>query len=109
MEATVWAVVTAVNFGTASLLAVLCACAVMARSVRDGVAMKLGLILMSIGHAATAARLSDGLQLADLMLLDRARFACNLGLLIVLAGYAWRHWRGERLDDIVPPLFGGRR
>ena len=77
--------------------------------MRDGIVVKVGLVAMSTGHGIAAMHLVDGIAQADLMGLNRARFVSNLGLLLVLGGYWWRHSRGERIEHIVPSLSGGDR
>ena len=93
-----------INLATSCILAALAAWAVMSPNVRDGIVVKAGLILLSTGHAIAAAHLFGGIEAADLMGLNRARFVSNAGLLVVVLGYWWRHSRGESLCDIVPSL-----
>lgn len=99
--------VTSINSLTSAALALLCGYAVMAPLVRDGVVIKLGLVLSSIGHGFVAAQLWGGIECADLLTLNKARFVNNLGLLLVVIGYAVRHANGERLHQMLPQLFRG--
>jgi hypothetical protein len=93
-----------INLASSCALAALAAWAVLSPSVRDGVLVKLGLILLAMGHGIAALHLAGGIDQADLMGLNRARFVSNLGLLVVVLGYGWRHRRGERLPDLLPGL-----
>lgn len=90
-----------ISFGTSCALAGLAAWAVLSHSVRDGVVVKLGLIMLSMGHVIAVLHLAGSSGAADLLALNRARFVSNAGLLVVVLGYAWRHRRGERLREIV--------
>lgn len=100
---------TFINLLSSALLAVLAAYAVMGHWVRDGVVIKTGLIAMSMGHALVALQVFDGIDCGDMLYINRARTLANAGLLLVLAGYAWRHYRGERLRDILPHVFSAAR
>lgn len=97
-------VVTLTNLGTSAAISAACAWAVMSHAVRDGVVIKLGLVAMSLGHAMVAFQLADGIGPTDLLALNRARFVCNAGFIVVVLGYVWRRRRGQTLADIVPFL-----
>ena len=97
-------VLSLINLVTSLALASLATWGVLSRSVKDGIAIKLGLIALAMGHAITALHLANGIDAADLLGLNRARFVSNAGLLVVVAGYAWRHRRGDRLRHLLPGL-----
>ncbi|MBC7729137.1 MAG: hypothetical protein H7242_16310 [Microbacteriaceae bacterium] len=78
------------NAATALLLALLCAWAVLSPRVRDGIVIKLGLIGMSLGFFVTFWAVADGMDCDDLNALARAGLLTRGGLLIVIAGWAWR-------------------
>lgn len=75
---------------------------VFSERVRDGVVIKLGLVLMSLSLGVTAVELADGIQCTDLLPLNRARLLLYAGVAIVAAGYRWRLRRGETLRDVLP-------
>jgi hypothetical protein len=102
-------VLSLINLGSSCALAALAAWAIMSPVVRDGIIVKVGLILMTMGHGIAALHLFNGLAHADLLGLNRARFLINAGLLIVVLGYGWRHRCGERLHHIVPSLLRDRQ
>ncbi len=83
---------SAANAFAALLLACICAWAILSPRVRDGVVIKLGLILMAIGYLVTVAQLADGMDCSDLQGLARSELLTRVGLLIVAAGWLWRHW-----------------
>lgn len=78
------------NAATSLLLALLCAWAVLNPRVRDGIIIKLGLIGMSLGFFVTFWAVADGMDCDDLNALARAGLLTRGGLLIVIAGWAWR-------------------
>ena len=90
------------NCVTSAIISACAAWAVLSPQVRDGVVVKLGLIGMSMGHGMVAIHLMDGLQAAELLHLNRARFVGNMGVLLILGGYWWRYQAGERLRDVLP-------
>ena len=82
---------TTANAWATLLLACFCAWAIFSPRVRDGVVIKLGLILMAIGYLVTVAQLVDGMDCSDLHGLARSALLTRVGLLIVVAGWLWRH------------------
>lgn len=93
-----------INLMSSCVLAALAAWAVMSPTVKDGVVVKVGLIFLSFGHAIAATHLFGGIEAADLMGLNRARFVSNTGLVVIVLGYWWRHRCGEGLCDVLPTL-----
>ena len=63
--------------------------AILSRHVRDGIIVKAGLILMSLGHGTIALRFFD-MWVTDALRMDRAILLINAGLLLVLLGYFLR-------------------
>ena len=63
--------------------------------IHEGLLIKLGLILLSVGAIGLAAHVThagDHIDADDLAML-RAMALCCTGLLVILAGLAWRIWR----------------
>lgn len=101
-------IISLVNVATSYALATLCAWGILNPLVRDGIVIKIGLISTCFGHLLVAFHLWDGIQQADLLALNKARFVTNAGWLLVVLGYAVRHAKGERLHQMLPDLFGRR-
>lgn len=79
-----------VNGLASALLAMLLAWMVLTPQVRDGIVIKLGLISMALGFAATAWALLDGIDCSDANVMARAQGLINAGLVVVVLGAAWR-------------------
>lgn len=77
------------NAWACGLITVALLWAILSRRVRDGVVVKAGLILMSLGHATIALRFAD-MWVTDALRMDRAILLINAGLLLVLLGYFLR-------------------
>lgn len=85
--------VPAINVLTALALAALCAFAVLSPSVKDGVVIKLGLIIAALGYMVTVYALVDGVSCEDIKTLARASLLTRCGLLVICAGWFWRKAR----------------
>lgn len=93
--------ITTINAAVSGTLAGAIAWAILSRRVKDGVVIKVGLILLALGCAVTCIKLIDGLDNMDLLALNRARLLAHAGLLVVLVGY-WLHLRaGRKVEDII--------
>lgn len=88
------------------LLSALLLWAVMNPRIRDGVVIKIGLVLMSLGFSATAWHLLAGLSCDDLLPINRARLLINAGAALVFVGYQLHLRAGHTLADLVK---NGRR
>lgn len=75
-------------------LAALCGWAVMSRRVDDGIVIKLGLICMSLGFAASGVL---GLESRGAEPLSYAHALLHIGLLICVVGYLLRSHRPRLL------------
>lgn len=80
--------------------------AVMSHQVRDGIVVKIGLIMVSLGFGFRLVTLLDGLlQSLDAALLIRTNAMINAGLLIAALGYVVRsrsaRRKHRRLSDWV--------
>lgn len=89
-------IVTAFNVVASAALCVAIAAAIMSDRVRDGIVVKIGLILLALGMAGTALVLANGLDPSDVWRLNNTRGVMLLGALIVVGGVLWRVRRGER-------------
>lgn len=76
--------------------------AVLSRRVRDGIALKSGLILLAIGAAAAASHALAGDDYSD-QGMNRALLLCGAGLVVATAGVLRRMRLGERLDHFIHP------
>lgn len=85
-----------INTFTALFLAGACFWAVMSPRVRDGIVIKVGLILMAVGYMVIAHALTDGMDCSDVRGLARAALLTRVGLLIVLGGWYWRSTMRKR-------------
>lgn len=92
------------NVAVCLVLALGCLWAVLSPRVRDGIVIKCGLGLASLGFAALGAALADDLSP---VVVERALGLQHAGLLVIAAGVAWRWWRSptplRRLADWVTP------
>lgn len=75
------------NIAACVLLASLCTWAVLSPRVRDGVLVKLGLILAVQGFAGLGVALAGGYPL---LVIVRALGLLHVGLLVVVCGWWWR-------------------
>jgi hypothetical protein len=75
-----------VNVSLCALMAGALAWAVLSHRVHDGVVIKVGLVLMSVGFGALAYHLGDGLQARDGAGIERAILSVNMGVLVALVG-----------------------
>lgn len=87
-------VISVFNAGACGLITVALLWAILSRHVRDGIVVKAGLILMSLGYAAIALRFAD-MWVTDALRMDRAILLINVGTILVLVGYFLRS-RGIR-------------
>lgn len=90
------AYITPVNFMTCVLLAAVASYGVLSRRVHDGVVIKLGLILLSLGFGGHAWALWDGLDMTDVVAMARAQLLINAGGFVVGLGWAIRTAGGKR-------------
>jgi hypothetical protein len=94
-------IIAMANAVFSGLIAAVSTWAILSHRVRDGVVIKTGLILMSIGCAVTAAYLFNGISCQDLLGLNRARLVTLLGMSVIAFGY-WLSLRsGKTLSDLV--------
>lgn len=91
---------------SALVLAAICGWAVLSSKVDDGVVIKVGLILCAIGYLVTFVHLVNGVDCHDVHGLARAGLLSRTGILIVLAGWCWRH---TRVGDWVRGKFQERQ
>jgi uncharacterized membrane protein len=99
------------NSLVSGVLALVFGWAILSHRVRDGVVIKVGLILMSAGFSVVSYLMVDGVCGEDAYPLNRAELLVHLGLLVVLFGYAMHRRRGRTLLDIIDtsPAPLGRR
>ena len=88
--------VTAFNAAASLVLSAVCGWAILHPSVRDGIVIKVGLILVSLGMAGTALLLLEGLDPSDVWRLNHTRAVILAGMLITAGGLLWRVYRGQR-------------
>lgn len=86
------AIVLCINVAACLVLAVLASWAVMSPAVQDGVVIKVGLVLIALGFAATAAAMVDDRTWA----LPRSLLLIHCGGLVAAFGYWWRSHRHRR-------------
>jgi hypothetical protein len=81
--------------------------ACLSQRVRDGMVIKVGLILLSVGFATHAFFTFDGIDRYDAIALTRAQLLINAGMVIVVMGWVWRgrgtkvHTPERRASDFV--------
>lgn len=86
-------VILALNVGACLLLATLAAWAVLDERIHEGVIVRAGLILVSLGFAGIAVALLHG---DGLLTLQRAMGLLHAGIIVVLLGREWRAHRRHK-------------
>lgn len=98
---------TNVNTIVCCLLSLATGWACLSRRVHDGMVIKFGLILLSVGFAAHALLTFDGIDRWDAIALTRAQLLINAGMVIVVMGWLLRgratraHAPERRASDFV--------
>ena len=85
--------ILALNVGACLLLALLAAWAVLDTSIHEGVIVRAGLILVSLGFTGIAIALLHG---NSLLTLQRAMGLLHAGIIVVLIGREWRAHRRHK-------------
>lgn len=97
------AILPIVNAWISGLMAVALLIAVVIPQIRDGVVIKTGLIGMACGFAGLSHWLTGGLSCGELVAVVRCLLLINIGLLVVIGGYALKKRRRRhpvrRLSD----------
>ncbi len=100
------------NSAASAILACVIGWAILSHRVKDGVVIKIGLIVMCTGFVGTSYLLLDGVCMEDAYGLNRAEALVHVGMVIVLIGYALHRRRGRTLFDIIdtsPAPLGTRK
>lgn len=84
------AVILWLNFGACVGMAAASGYLVMSKRIHDGVIIKVGLILLSLGFGGHAWLFYDGLYLADVIAIGRAQLFIHLGLAVSVLGVVYR-------------------
>lgn len=99
------AVVAGLNVGLCVALGGFVAWAILSYRVRDGVIIKLGLILMALGlFGSTIHFAGGGYGPPEGALLARSTLATHLGMVLCAIGVALRLRRGESCEDFIDRL-----
>ena len=104
-----WTLGVALNVVLSLLLMGVLGYTVLSPRVRDGLVIKLGLVLMLLGLLGTVIQVLDGLTCDDTMQLLHSRTLILAGLLVAAGGFAWRVRQGKRRAGDVFGLPGGNR
>lgn len=85
----------------------LCIFAILHPSVNDGVVIKFGLILLTVGFGTIAYKLSGMCDLYDVQSLEKALLLVHSGAIVLVIGYALRVFNAghkmQRITDWIGP------
>jgi protein-S-isoprenylcysteine O-methyltransferase Ste14 len=97
-----------------------CVFAILHPSVNDGIVIKCGLILLTVGFGTVAYKLSGMCDLYDIQSLERALLLVHIGAIVLVFGYVlrvikaghnlqrWSDWLGQsRGQEIKWPQVTG--
>jgi hypothetical protein len=102
--------ISAFNAVVCFAMFVVCILAILHPSVQDGIVIKFGLILLTVGFGTVAYKLSGMCDLYDIGGLGRALFLVHAGAIVLVVGYLWRAFKAgknlHRLSDWVGPRIG---
>ena len=103
-------IINAVVCLSLSLLSVF---AILHPSVNDGIVIKFGLILLTVGFGTLAYKLSGMCDLYDVQSLEKTLLLIHLGALVLVFGYVLRPLKAghkmQRITDWFGPQVSGRK
>ena len=79
-----------INAVFAGLLCAACVYAVMSARVKDGLIVRLGLVVMALGFGAMSGRLATGMHTGEIDSFQRIMLFVHVGLSLCIIGVVWR-------------------
>ena len=105
--------ISTVNAVVCLFLFFLSAFAILHPSVNDGIVIKFGLILITVGFGTLAYKLSGMCDLYDVQSIEKTMLLIHLGALVLVVGYVLRVLKSghkmQRLSDWFVPQVSGRK
>jgi hypothetical protein len=105
--------ISAINAAVCLSLSILCIFAILHPSVNDGIVIKFGLILLTVGFGTMAYKLSGMCDLYDVQSLEKTLLIIHLGALVLVVGYLLRVLKAghkmQRVSDWFSPQVPRRK
>jgi hypothetical protein len=105
--------ISAVNAVVCLSMSFLSIFAILHPSVNDGIVIKFGLILLTVGFGTLAYKLSGMCDLYDVQSLEKALLLVHTGAIVLVIGYLLRVLKAghkmQRLTDWLGPQVSGQK